>query len=500
MSNPNDLDLPADALPEDVAELAALGGPLGLPVAGDPDAFGPGEPDAASFEADVEATDRADRVFSELLSRTGEAAPEPRLAATARVLELLGDPQASYPVIQLTGTNGKTSTSRLIESTLRAHGLRTGLFTSPHLVRFTERISIDGLPIADSVVADNWEDISPFLDLVDSELESRGEPRITFFEALTVLAFACFADAPVDVAVIEVGMGGEWDSTNVADAQIAVLTPIDLDHTQRLGSTIAEIARTKSGIIKAGATVISAAQPAAALAEIQARVEAMGATLVLQDRDFALTEDLVAVGGQQISVRGRAGSYEQLYLPLYGDHQAQNAAVALTAVEAFFGDGTAPLGEDPLTEGLAEATSPGRLQLIGVEPTILVDAAHNPHGARSLRAAIERYFDVDEVALVIGVLADKDAAGILTELAPIATIVLATQSESERSIPAEQLAALAAELLPDRAVAPYESIVDALIEARDWADQKPRRLVLVAGSIILGGEAIETALDREWKP
>lgn len=493
MSNPREEDfarLPEDAAPEDVAEFEALGAPLGLPLGGEGLEEVPGTP---------EDTERADAAFAELMERAGESSPEPRLHATARVLELLGDPQSAYPVIQLTGTNGKTSTSRMIESTLRAHGLRTGLFTSPHLVRFTERISVDGRPISDAAVADNWEDVRPFIQMVDMEYEARGESRLTFFEALTVLAFACFADAPVDVAVIEVGMGGEWDSTNVADAQIAVLTPIDLDHTARLGRTIAEIAATKSGIIKPGAIVVSAAQPAEALAAIEARAAEVGARVLLQDREFSLEEDTVAVGGQQITVRGRAGTYSELYLPLYGDHQAQNAAVAIAAVEAFLGDGGAPLGEDPLTEGLATATSPGRLQLIGVEPTTIVDAAHNPHGARALREAIRRYFDVDEVALVIGVLSDKDALGILTELEPIATTVLATESESERSIPAEQLAALAAQVLPDRSVAPYEQLVDALLEARDWAGQKERRLVLVTGSIVLGGAAIEIAEDREWK-
>lgn len=478
---------------EEIAEIDALGGPLGLPVAGEDD---DDEAPVPVLQADI---DRADAVFAEIFSRTGEAAPEPRLEATARVLEILGNPERAYPIVQITGTNGKTSTARMIESTLRAHGLRTGLFTSPHLVRFTERIQVDGSPISDAAIADNWEDVRPFIQMIDMQLEEEGKPRLTFFEALTVLAFASFADAPVDVAVIEVGMGGEWDSTNVADAEIAVLTPVALDHQKRLGATIAEIAHTKAGIIKPGATVISAIQTPEALEQIEARVAEVGATLVLQDRDFALTEDLVAVGGQQVTVRGRAATYESLYLPLYGDHQAQNAAVALTAVESFFGDETTPLSDEVATEGLGEATSPGRLQLIGIEPTVLVDAAHNPHGAASLRAALDRYFDVDEIALVIGVVQDKDVDGIIAALEPVVTTFLATQSDSERSIPAEALEAMIRARITDRPVVGYPDITDALLEARSWAEGNDRRMVVVTGSIILGGEAIEIAEDREWK-
>lgn len=496
----NEPELPADAAAEDAAELAALSGPLGLPVSDPSDVGEDAETDVDEEILNSEFdTDRAAVVFAKLMQRTGEVAPEPRLDATARVLELLGDPQHQVPVIQITGTNGKTSTSRMIESLLRAHGLRTGLFTSPHLVHFTERICIDGKPIAHAAVADNWDDIEPFLEIVDAELVAAGKPKITFFEALTILGFACFADAPVDVAVVEVGMGGTWDSTNVANAQIAVLTPVDLDHVGKLGRNIAEIAATKAGIIKPGAIVVSAAQKPEALEQINARAAEVGATVVLQDRDFELTEDIVAVGGQQITVRGRAATYSELYLPFYGDHQAQNAAVAITAVEAFLGDGERPLGEEPLTEGLALATSPGRLQLIGTDPTILVDAAHNPHGARSLRAAIERYFDVDEVALVAGILSDKDAAGIFRELAPIVTTALVTRSSSERSTDVDALAQIALSELPDTLVAPYEELVDALLAAREWADEAPRRMVVVTGSIVLGGEAIEIAADREWK-
>ena len=444
------------------------------------------------------AADAADAVYRELLERLGEAQPQPRLGATKRALELLGNPESSFAIIQIAGTNGKTSTARMIESILRAHGLRTGLFTSPHLVRFTERIGIDGERISDEAVARNWDDIKPYLAMVDAELTEAGEPALTFFEALTVLGFACFGDAPVDVAVVEVGMGGAWDSTNAADAEVAVFTPIDLDHVQRLGKTIAEIARTKAGIIKPGAQVVSAAQHPDARQAIVDAAAAVDDPAVFEGEEFALVQDAVAVGGQLITVRGRAGTYPELYLPLYGDHQGRNATLAIAAVEAFLGGATQPIAEDVLAEGLTEVASPGRLQLIGTEPTVLVDAAHNPHGAVSLVAALGSYFDVDEIAFVVGILQDKDAAGILTTLAPAASGFFFTQSESERAIPAEELSRLAASLdLPASTFA--DTLDEAAEDARRWAEEAPRRLVVITGSITLVGEAIEIADDREWK-
>jgi len=261
---------------------------------------------------------RADAVYSALLTRQGERWVQPRVERTRRVLELLDDPQRTYRVVHVTGTNGKTSTARIVESIVRAHGLRTGLFTSPHLERYTERIMIDGEPIDDALIADAWDEISPFVDMVDAELAASGDAALTFFELLTVLAFVAFADAPVDVAVIEVGMGGSWDSTNTADGDVAVITPIDIDHADKLGDTISEIATVKSGIIKDGAAVVSAQQDSAALAVLKDASAARGATLAVDGAEFGLTAQQLAVGGQQISVRGLAGTYDELYLPLYG--------------------------------------------------------------------------------------------------------------------------------------------------------------------------------------
>ncbi|WP_104191107.1 folylpolyglutamate synthase/dihydrofolate synthase family protein [Cryobacterium sp. Y82] len=439
-----------------------------------------------------------DAVFAELLQRVGEAQPQPRLAPTRRALDFLGDPQGSYPIIHVAGTNGKTSTSRIVESIVRAYGLRTGLLTSPHLVRLNERIVIDGEPISDQILAANWADIKPYLQLVDTELEAAGEVALTFFEALTVLAFACFADAPVDVAVVEVGMGGEWDSTNVADGQVAVFTPIALDHTLRLGNTVAEIARTKSGIIKPAASVVSAAQTPEAQAELDRAAELSESTLARENEGFELLSSTVAVGGQVISVRGLAGTYKDLFLPLYGTHQAQNAAVAIAAVESFLGAGSQALVGDLLAEGLGTATSPGRLQLVGIEPTVLVDAAHNPHGAAALAAALEAYFDFEEIAVVVGILADKDAQGIVAALAPQVDRFYVTEPHSERAARMDDLADNIAEWTSDQTTFRFDDLASALDSAREWAAEAPKRAVLVTGSIVLVGEAITLAAAGEW--
>jgi dihydrofolate synthase/folylpolyglutamate synthase len=453
--------------------------------------------DDAAFD---EYAAEADEVYAELLVRIGEAAPQPRLEPTRKACELLGDPQHSAPVIHITGTNGKTSTSRMIEAILRAAGLKTGLLTSPHLVRVNERIVLDGIPVSNEALVRNWRDIAPYLAIVDAQLVADGEEALSYFEALTVLGFAIFADAPVDVMVLEVGMGGEWDSTNVADGQVAVFTPIALDHQARLGNTIAEIARTKGGIIKPAATVVTAMQPLEAMDELRSAAEHDEASMVIEMVDFALESTTVAVGGQVITVRGRASRYEELFLPLYGDYQGQNAAVAIAAVESFLGGGTVPLSNDVLAEGLAEATSPGRLQLIGIEPTVLVDAAHNPHGARALAGAMTEYFDFTEIAVVIAVLGDKDAHGVFAELAPIATRFHVTRSQSDRATPVDELAGVALTVAPEESVLQFEDLGEAVGAAREWAAEGPSRAVLITGSITLVGEALALAEDGGWKP
>lgn len=428
----------------------------------------------------------ADAVFDALLTRLGESRPVRRLDATRRALDLLGDPQRMYGVIHIAGTNGKTSTARIIESLLRAHGLRTGLMTSPHLHRVNERIVIDGEHISDRMLADNWADVEPFITMVDAEMIANSQPPLSYFEALTVLTFACFADAPVDVAVVEAGMGGEWDSTNVADADVAVLTPIALDHVEHLGPTIRDIARTKAGIIKPASRVVTAVQTDDGWAEILAACEKNEAPLAVLGRDFFLTSSDQAVGGQLIRISGLAGDYRELFLPLLGDHQAENAALAVAAVESFLGNGEVMLGGEVLEEGMGLASSPGRLQVIGSHPTVLVDAAHNPHGAESLTRALMNSFSFDRVICVIGVLQEKDVAGIVEALDPVVDHFVVTQSQSDRAISVADLADTISSLAgPDR-VDSRSTSDQALVRALELAGTTGG--VVVTGSITLVAE------------
>ena len=437
--------------------------------------------------------DEVRRVQAALYARIGEQAPEHRLSATRRAVELLGDPHLSYPVIHITGTNGKTSTARMTESIVRAHGLRTGLMTSPHLVSIRERIVIDGEPIAADRFVENWDDIAPILEMTDEELTAKGELPLTFFEALTVLALACFAEAPVDVAVIEVGMGGEWDSTNVVQSQVAVFTPIAMDHAKQLGSTVAEIARTKSGIIKPSSAVVSSAQTPDALAELERAAELTESTLSVEGTGFRVTSDTPAVGGQLVSVQGLAGTYDDLFVPLFGAHQAHNAAVAIAAVESFLGRGSQALDEDVLSEGLAAATSPGRLQPIAQDPVVVVDAAHNPHGAKALADALPVAFPSEHVVGVVGILGDKDARGFVRALKDTVQTFVVTQPPGERALDADAFARIVVDEVGADRVVVEPALDQALKEARDLADEAEAEdaLVLVAGSIVMVGAVMD---------
>ena len=437
--------------------------------------------------------DQADAVIAALYARIGEASPQPRLAPTRRACELLGDPQRMYGIVHITGSNGKTSTARMIDSLLRAHGLRSGMMTSPHLKRLNERIVIDGEPISDEALVANYNDIEPFLVMVDTELEASNEPPLTFFEALTVLAFACFADAPVDVAVVEVGMGGEWDSTNVANADVAVFTPIGMEHVDTLGPTLIDIARTKSGIIKPASRVVSAVQQPDVIDVLRGACEHNEAPLTVLGRDVHLTDITPGVGGQLIDIDIHSGAYSGLAVPLLGPHQAENATVAVAAVEQFLGGGDHHLERDVLEEGLAQAKSPGRLQVVRTEPTVIVDAAHNPHGAEALSRAVMSSFQFPTLVVVFGVLADKDARGIVEALDPIADYFVVTQPHSERARAVEDLADTVVQLAgPDRT-----SWRGSLSEAIDLAVEQAGDDggVLITGSVAMVGEAMELLGD-----
>lgn len=433
--------------------------------------------------------DNADQVIEALYARIGEGSPQPRLWPTRRAVELIGDPQHMFGVIHITGSNGKTSTARMIDSILRAHGLRSGLMTSPHLTRLNERIVVDGEPVSDEALVANYNDIEPFLAMVDAECAGRDEPPLTFFEALTVLAFACFADAPVDVAVLEVGMGGEWDSTNVANADVAVLTPIGMEHVEKLGPTLVDIARTKSGIIKPASRVVTSVQQPSVMDVLVSACEINEAPLFVLGRDFHVTNVTPGVGGQLVDLTMRAGNYQQVMLPLLGDYQAENAAVALAAVEQFLGGGEHELATEVVEEGLGQSKSPGRLQVVSTEPTVIVDAAHNPHGAEALSRAMMSSFQFSTLVVVLGVLSDKDARGIVEALDPVADYFVVSQPSSERARPVEDLADTVVQLAgPDRT-----SWRAHLAEAIDLAKEQAGvdGGVLITGSVAMVGEAME---------
>ncbi|MFG1918824.1 bifunctional folylpolyglutamate synthase/dihydrofolate synthase [Micromonospora sp. NPDC048898] len=407
------------------------------------------------------------------------------------LLDLLGSPQRAYPAIHLTGTNGKTSTARMIDSLLRAFGLHTGRYTSPHLETVRERISLDGEPVSEERFAAVYREIKPLAELVDA----RSDEPLTYFDMTTALAFATFADAPVDIAVVEVGLGGAEDATNVIQAGVCVITPIGLDHTEWLGDTLQDIALAKAGIIHPGATVIAAAQEEEAAGPLLDRCAEVGATIAREGAEFGVLGRAVAVGGQVLSLQGLGGVYDDVFIPLHGAHQAQNAAVALAAVEAFLGAGARrQLDIEAVREGFASTSSPGRLERVRNAPTILLDGAHNPHGMKATVTALQEEFAFSKLVAVIGVLADKDAEGLLELLEPVVDQVVVTCNSSPRAMPTEELAELAAEIFGEERVESAEEMPDAIELAVALAEENvPGELsgvgVLVTGSVVTVADA-----------
>ncbi|WP_328652497.1 bifunctional folylpolyglutamate synthase/dihydrofolate synthase [Micromonospora sp. NBC_00330] len=407
------------------------------------------------------------------------------------LLDLLGSPQRAYPAIHLTGTNGKTSTARMIDSLLRAHGLHTGRYTSPHLETVRERISLDGEPVSEERFTSVYREIKPLAELVDA----RSDEPLTYFDMTTALAFATFADAPVDIAVVEVGLGGAEDATNVLQAGVCVITPIGLDHTEWLGDTLQDIALAKAGIIHPGATVISAAQEEEAAGPLLERCAEVGATIAREGGEFGVLGRAVAVGGQVLTLQGLGGVYDDVFIPLHGAHQAQNAAMALAAVEAFLGAGARrQLDIEAVREGFASTSSPGRLERVRNAPTILLDGAHNPHGMKATVTALQEEFAFSKLVAVIGVLADKDAEALLELLEPVVDQVVVTRNSSPRAMPTEELTALAAEIFGEERVASAEEMPDAIELAVAMAEEDvPGELsgvgVLVTGSVVTVADA-----------
>ena len=423
------------------------------------------------------------KVDAELLAR-GYTRMVFDLSRIETLLDLLGSPQRAYPAIHLTGTNGKTSTARMIDSLLRAHGLRTGRYTSPHLETVRERISIDGAPVSEETFVEIYDEVAPVARFVDE----RSEEGLTYFDMTTAMALAAFADAPVDVAVVEVGLGGAEDSTNVLQANTCVITPIGLDHTQWLGDTIEEIATAKAGIIHSGATVISAAQDPEAARPILERCVEVDATVAREGSEFGVLGREVAVGGQLLTLQGLGGVYDDVFIPLHGAHQAQNAAVALAAAEAFLGAGanTRQLDVEVVREGFAAATSPGRLERVRTAPTILLDAAHNPHGLRATVTALQEEFAFGRLVAVVAVLADKDVAAMLELLEPVVDAVVCTRNTSERSMPAEALGALAVDVFGEDRVRVEPSMPDAIETAVALAETDVEGELSGVGVIVTG--------------
>ena len=435
-------------------------------------------------------------IVAALTSRWPEHRVAPTLGRIRALTELLGDPQRAYPVVHLTGTNGKGSTAAMIESLLRADGLRTGRFTSPHLMSVTERITIDGEPISHERFDELWREVEPYVALVD-ERKIDGV-SMTFFEIITAMAYAAFADAPVNVAVVEVGLGGAWDATNVVDAKVAVVTPIDLDHTHLLGRTIAEITREKAGIIKPGAHAILAGQSVEAAEILLARCAEVGALPQREGVDFGVIDRKLAVAGQLIRLSGADGPVDEVFLPLYGAHQAANAAQALAAAEAFLG--LKALHPDVVREGFAQVHVPGRLELVRRSPPVVLDAAHNPHGARAAAAGITEAFAFAPLIGVIAVMTDKDARGILEVFEEILNHVVITRvASTSRGMPAEALGEVAAEVFGASRVTVVARLDDAIERAVALAEQdgvgSPG--VLITGSVVAVGEARTLLVGNE---
>jgi dihydrofolate synthase / folylpolyglutamate synthase len=454
--------------------------------------------------AEQAATDaRLREVYQQILTRAPEHDLQPSLDRIAAVCQLLGDPQRAFEAIHVTGTNGKTSTTRMIERLLREHGLRTGRFTSPHLSDVRERIALDGVMLTAEKFIEVYDEVAPYLDLVDSRSAASGGPRMTYFEVLVAMAYAAFADTPVDVAAVEVGLGGSWDATNVIDGKVAVITPISLDHQHFLGHDIASIATEKAGIIKPGAIVVIAEQPEDAAEVLLRRAEQVGATVLRQGYEFGLTGREVAVGGQVLTLQGNGQVYEDIFLPLHGVHQAYNAAAALAAVEALLvssggWQSTDDSGTSSSSGGLdveivraafADVDSPGRMEVVRRSPTVIVDAAHNPAGATVLADSLEEAFGFNTLIGLVAVLQDKDAEGILGALEPVLDEVVITRTSSPRAIDPTDLGEIAIDVFGEDRVKVFDRLDDAL----DYAIGRAEEGGLIGGGVLATGSVTMAA-------
>ena len=432
--------------------------------------------------------ERLDAIEKALLNRWPETRIAPTLDRIAALADALGSPQLSYPTIHIAGTNGKTTTTRLIDSLCFQLGMRTGRFTSPHLESFLERISINGEPISPEGMIATYNDIALYLDLIDSRMPN----KLSFFESMCALAFVAFAEFPVDVGIFECGMGGEWDSTNVIKADVSVITPIGFDHMEYLGDTLDKIALTKSGIIKESSFAVLARQEPDVAQVLMHKCAQVDATPIREGIEYSVKNRALAVGGQLISIAGVYGEYNDLFLPLHGAHQASNAATAIAAVEVFAGE--SKLDEEVVREALVSATSPGRCEIIMRNPTVIIDAAHNPHGAQSLKRTLSEEFDFDSIIGVIAPMGDKDVDGILEELENVVNRVIVSKNSSHRAADLSELKASADGIFGSERVTAIDSLQEALVKAIEQAKldngvSDSNTAVLVAGSVVTAGES-----------
>ena len=480
----------------DPSILAELEGDIDEDFADDAEAARAEHEEALAKAADsVELDAAVAKIYESIVERAPEHDIEPSLDRIRMLLDILGDPQNTFPTVHITGTNGKTSTARMIDAVLTAFGVRVGRFTSPHLIDVRERMSIEGAPISREAFIAAWNDIAPYVEMVDTKSVANGGVRLSFFEVFTALALVAFADHPVDAGVIEVGMGGTWDATNLVEAGVSVIMPIDLDHTKWLGSTIREIAEEKAGIIKPGQIVVIAEQPEEALEVLLDRAREVDAIVRLEGRDFEVIDRQMGVGGQLVTVRTPSATYTDVFVPLFGEHQAHNAATALVGVEAFMG-GRA-LDAKIVENGMMTATSPGRLQVVRTSPTILVDAAHNPAGARVLADALDDSFAFAHVVGVYSAMRDKDIESVLAEMEPHLDSIVITEMPGERAANIEQLREIAIDVFGEDRVEVRDSLGEAVDRAATLAeattDPADKCGVVVFGSVVLAGHMLDLA-------
>ena len=422
---------------------------------------------------------RYEEAINRLEARQPEHMPGPSLERIQELVNYLDHPEGTYPTIHVTGTNGKSTAARAAAAVACATGLQAGLYLSPHLLDVTERLSSCGVDISRRAFAEEWEHLEPYFELIDG----KGMGEITYFEAVTALAYLWFADKPVALAVFEVGMGGSWDATNLIASDVAVITPIGMDHVAELGPTLADIATEKAGIIKHGKVAVLREQDPVADEVLAKRAAEVDATVLREGADWEVLDPLIAVGGQAFGLRTPRATYEDLYVPVFGRYAARNAAAGAVALEALT---EKALDEATLRAGLADLRTPGRLEVVGHEPALVLDGAHNPDGAAALAEELPRFFRWDRLHIVLAVSANKDVAGVVAPIAALADAVYATRNDSVRSVEPE-VVAQAARAAGAPTVDVYASVADAVAAARAAAG--PGDLVLVAGSLFTVGDA-----------